>query len=70
MFWIQTPLRIRTKPIAHLISSSSCMHRNSVWIDIPVRCESAKATGKQTPSAKTESNRNVMNVFPPERIVK
>ena len=37
---------------------------------MPVNLEITNATGTQTTQTKPESNRNVMNVLPPERSVK
>ena len=70
MFWIQIPLRIIPKPIKALISSSPSQHRKSQTIGSVVNLESTKATGATTTQEKTESNKKVTKVFPPERRVK
>ena len=57
-------------PIVHFISSVACTKKYTNTIGRPVKITKTKQRGMLTTHTKTESNKKVMSVFPPERTVK
>ena len=57
-------------PITTLISSVACTRKYTLTMPSPVKRASTNAAGTTTIHVKTESNRNVTIVFPPDRSVK
>lgn len=58
------------KPMMALTKSAETQHAYMGRIGMDVKCASEYAIGILTTHTKTLSNRKVINVFPPERIVK
>lgn len=70
MFLAQMPETSITVPIPALRISAADTKKKTHTTERPVNWHRQKAMGRHTTQVNTQSNRKVMKVFPPERMVK
>ena len=69
-FFAQIPESSMIVPITALIMSALETKKNTLTTERSVNWHRQNAMGRQTTQVNTQSNRKVMKVFPPERMVK